>query len=158
MARAGASGTEGSAAFGLCVCSTNDLVHVLRRFKESDGELERDSRRRVEEAEVADLHKALGEHVLEKTPDERERLEAHVLLDSALGVGVGEGDRVFAYAHDAFVGDGGAKDIGGEVAHRPDTRSHRTGVYVPVLLERTGRDLFEEACFLDEIEEARKNA
>ena len=140
MARGGASGTEGSAAFGLCVCSTNDLVHVLRRFKESDGELERDSRRRVEEAEVADLHKALGEHVLEKTPDERERLEAHVLLDSALGVGVGEGDRVFAYAHDAFVGDGGAKDIGGEVAHRPDTRSHRTGVYVPVLLERTAEE------------------
>gem|GEM_PF-5911729 len=57
----------------------NDRAHVFCRFKRSDGELERDSRGGMEEAETADFHEALGEHVLEKTPDELEGFEAQTV-------------------------------------------------------------------------------
>ena len=41
MARAGTTGTKGSAGFGLVVCAINRPVEVLCRFKEGNGEPER---------------------------------------------------------------------------------------------------------------------
>ena len=83
----------------------------------------------MEEAEVAGFHEPVRDHAVGKMPDELEGLEAHEFLDSGLGVGVGEGDRVLAYAYNGLLGDGAAKDVGGKLAQGTHTGVHRTCVH-----------------------------
>ena len=85
---------------------------------------EGDGGSRVEEAIVADLHEAFGQDMLEEPANELEGSESHGSPSVAVGLFVSEEYGMVFHIQDSVVGDGDAKDIGGEVLDGVRTISH----------------------------------
>jgi hypothetical protein len=105
---------------------------------------ERDGGGGVEEAVVADLHEAFGEHMLEEPADELERSECHGSPSVGVGLFVTEEYGIVFYLQDSVVGDSDAEDIGGEVLDRVRAVSHSLGVDVPGDVPDLGADLMQK--------------
>src|SRR6266545_8101564 len=79
----------------------------------ADG-IERDGTAGMEQAEMADLHKAIGQDMLEEAAEKRDGVER-----SRTGAGtphfpVGDGDGAVGEAHDPAVGESDPEDLRGE--------------------------------------------
>ena len=98
-----------------------------------------------EEAEVAYLHEAFGEDVLEETVDELIGGEGAKFEQAGVGRVIAEGDLVVLELDEAAVGEGDAEDIGGQVLEGRASIANRLAVHDPVLFSRKGRDLPEGA-------------
>jgi hypothetical protein len=69
-----------------------------------------------EEAEMADLHEAGGQHVQQESADELLSIEVHLLLEVVVAaVAITEGDTAIVEGQDAMVGDGDAVGVAAEV-------------------------------------------
>lgn len=68
--------------------------------------------RGAEQTVVADLGEALGQHVLQKTAEERQRVEGAALQGARAAVAVAERDLAIGEAFEATVDDRDAEDVG----------------------------------------------
>jgi hypothetical protein len=93
------------------------------------------------EAEVAHLHKALWEDVLQETVDELIGGESAEFELAGVGRAIAEGDLVVLKLDEAAVGEGDAEDVRGQVFEGRASIANRLAVHYPVLFPRKGRDL-----------------
>ncbi len=75
----------------------------------------RDGTAGMQKAKVTDFHEAIGQDMLEEPADKLHDVEVGGSWARTARFTVGEGDGAVCEAHDASVGDGDPKDIGGEV-------------------------------------------
>lgn len=95
----------------------------------------------AEKAVVAHLHKARGQHMLEKAPDELQGVEPQGTQAVASGLPVAEENLIVLDLDDAAVRDRHPEDVGGEIFDRSLRAAHGLGVDVPLNLPKLGGDL-----------------
>jgi hypothetical protein len=69
----------------------------------------------MHEAEVTDLHEAIGQDMLEKPTDKFNRVETGRALPGTAEFTVREGHGPVLERHDAVVGDGDLEDVRGKI-------------------------------------------
>jgi hypothetical protein len=91
------------------------LAGVRLHDQSADG-IERDGTAGMEQAEMADLHKAIGQDMLEEAADKLDGVEMSRTGAGTTHFPVGEGDGAVGEAHDTAVGNSDPEDIRGEVS------------------------------------------
>jgi len=82
--------------------------------QEADGR-KREGTAGMEKAEVADLHKAIGQDMLEESADKLDGVQVHGAEACTAHFPVGEGDCAIVQAYDTAVGASDLKNIRGKV-------------------------------------------
>ena len=103
----------------------------------------------AEEAEIAHLHKAPGQDMLEETVDELFGGEGAELELAGIGRAVAKSDLIVFEFYQAAVADGDPEDIGGQVLEGSASIADRFAVDDPLLLPDGGGDIVGDAGFLE---------
>ena len=103
----------------------------------------------AKETEIAYLHKAPGQDVLEEAVDELFGRECAELELSSIGRAVAKGDLVVFEFYQAAVADGDTEDVGSQVLEGSPSITNRFAVDDPLLLPDGGGDIVGDAGFLE---------
>lgn len=109
----------------------------------------------MEESEVAYLHEARRQHMLEETAHEFHDIQCRGADPLAVRFFVVEEDLAFVDLDDAAVGDGDAEEIGGEVFERCLGAADCLAVDDPVRFPGIVRYLREQSGFIDSVAKLR---
>ena len=131
------------------VCDRSRLTSegLWRQDHQAEG-VGRDGTAGMEKAEMTDLHKAIGQDMLEEPAEKFHDVEVGGAWACTARFTVGEGDRAVLEAHNAAVGDSHFEDIRGEVFEGGVAVWIGLAVHVPGDVPDLWIDVFEESSVL----------
>ena len=131
-----------------------ELFAVTERDEPADR-FDRERGVRAQEPVVPHLLHALGQHVLEESPDELHRIEGHSPPAVGSAPAVGEGDRVVVAGDDAVITDADSEHVGRQILQRHAAVPHGLGVDDPGSFPDGWIDFLEEPGLAEFVAELR---